>query len=76
MRLAGHPSLARASAWLRRQASLQAAKQKIGAAKTKDELMALVARVQAKFDTGELPQPAVDRLLTAADERSKTLPKG
>jgi hypothetical protein len=52
------------------------AKQKIGAAKTKDELMALVARVQAKFDTGELPQPAVDRLLTAADERSKTLPKG
>jgi hypothetical protein len=52
------------------------AKQKISAAKTKDELMALIARVQAKFDTGELPQHAVDRLLTAADERSKALVKG
>jgi hypothetical protein len=52
------------------------AKQKIAAAKTKDELMALIARVQAKFETGELPQPAVDRLLTAADERSKAIGKG
>lgn len=52
------------------------AKQKIGAAKNKEELMSLVERVQAKFDAGELPQSAVDRLLTAADERSKTLPKG
>lgn len=52
------------------------AKQKIGAAKNREELMSLVERVQAKFDAGELPQPAVDRLLTAADERSKTLPKG
>lgn len=51
------------------------AKQKIGAAKTRDELVALIARVQAKFETGELPQPAVDRLLSAADERSKNLPK-
>ena len=52
------------------------AKQKIGAARNKEELMSLVERVQAKFDAGELPQSAVDRLLTAADERSKTLPKG
>jgi hypothetical protein len=51
------------------------AKQKIGAAKNKEELLALIARVQAKFDTGELPQSAVDRLLTAADERSKTFAK-
>jgi hypothetical protein len=51
------------------------AKQKISAAKTREELMALVARVQTKFDDGALPQPAVDRLLTAADERSKSLGK-
>jgi hypothetical protein len=49
------------------------AKQKIGAAKTKDDLVGLVARVQAKFDTGELPQQAVDRLMAAADEKRRSL---
>lgn len=49
------------------------AKQKIGAARTKDELLSLVARVQAKFEAGELPQPAVDRLIAAAEERRATL---
>jgi hypothetical protein len=49
------------------------AKQKIGAAKTKDELVGLVARVQSKFETGELPQQAVDRLMAAADEKRRSL---
>jgi hypothetical protein len=49
------------------------AKQKIGTAKTKDELVVLVGRVQAKFDTGELPQQAVDRLMAAADDKRRTL---
>ncbi len=52
------------------------AKQKIGAAKTKEELMGLIARVQSKFEGGELPKQAVDRLLTAADERSRNLSAG
>lgn len=52
------------------------AKQKILAAKTKDELLGLIARVQAKFDTGELPQSAVDRLLSAADEKRRTITDG
>ena len=45
------------------------AKQKIGAARTKAELLSLVARVHAKFEAGELPQSAVDRLIAAAEER-------
>ena len=49
------------------------AKQKIGAARTKEELMSLVARVQAKFDSGDLPQSAVDRLIEAAVERRADL---
>jgi len=52
------------------------AKQKIGAAKTKDDLVGLVARVQSKFDTGELPQSAVDRLMAAADEKRRSLSDG
>lgn len=52
------------------------AKQKIGAAKTKDELLSLVARVQAKFDAGELPQQAVDRLIAAAEEKRSSFAEG
>lgn len=50
------------------------AKLKIGAAKTKEELVGIVGRVQAKFESGELPKQAVDRLLAAADEKRRSLP--
>jgi hypothetical protein len=50
------------------------ARLKIGAAKTKDELLGLVNRVQLKFDSGELPKAAVERLLKLADERRRAIP--
>ena len=51
------------------------AKQSIATAKSKQELHALLNRVQKRHEDGDLPAEAVERLQKAADQRAKELTK-